>query len=366
MSKHELVSRELRLEIAAGNFAPSNKLPSEAQLVERFGVSRPTVARALRDLQAEGLVERRAGSGTFVRSEPQANTETRVLGLLVPERGTTEIFEAICGELGALARVHNYGLMWGGSPLPYADHDSTPKHAVQVCQQFIDKSVAGVFFAPLEYSDDKDQVNRKLLQQLRQSGIPVILLDRDVAPYPKRSDCDLVSLDNFSAGFALAEHLLRLGCRQLHFIARPGSAPTVDARIAGVREAIVRNGLSADTELAAFGDPSDAKFVRSLKPGRSCDSIICANDFTAAELLKTLTQIKVDVPSKVRVVGFDDVRYSTLLPVSLTTIHQPCREIAHVAFRVMLERINEPTIPPRTLSLAPRLVVRDSCGAYQR
>ena len=106
--------------------------------------------------------------------------------------------------------------------------------------------------------------------------------------------------------------------------------------------------------------------MRSLKPGRPCDAIVCANDFTAAELLKPLTQLKTDVPSQVRVVGFDDVRYATLLPVALTTIHQPCREIAQIAFRAMQERIKEPTIPSRTLVVAPRLVVRDSCGAYQR
>lgn len=366
MSKHEEVSRELRIEIASGAFHPSNKLPSEAQLVERFGVSRPTVARALRDLQTEGLIERRAGSGTYVTAERQSIRDTQVLGLLVPERGTTEIFEAICGELGALARVQGFGLLWGGSPIPYADRDSTPEHAVEVCQQFIDKSVSGVFFAPLEYSTEKEQINRELLERLRQSGIPVILLDRDVMPFPKRSDFDLVSLDNFSAGFALAEHLIRLGCRQLRFVARPGSAPTVDARIGGVREAIFHSGHSVDLNLVAYGNPSDVKFVRGLQSGKKCDGIICANDFTAAELLKTLTSLKVKVPSQVRVVGFDDVRYATLLPVSLTTIHQPCREIAQIAFRTMLERITEPTIPPRTLTLAPRLVVRDSCGAYQQ
>jgi len=154
MSKHETVSQELRIEIVAGAFAPSNKLPSEAQLVERFGVSRPTVARALRDLQAEGLIERPAGSGTFVRSVSPTNTQTPVLGLLVPERGTTEIFEAICGELAALARVHGFGLLWGGSPMPHGDHDSTPKQAVKVCRQFIEKAVTGVFFALLEYTTE--------------------------------------------------------------------------------------------------------------------------------------------------------------------------------------------------------------------
>ena len=67
--KHSRISQELLAEIAAGKYAPSGRLPSEAQLVDRFGVSRPTVARALRDLQDQGLVERRVGSGSFVRSQ---------------------------------------------------------------------------------------------------------------------------------------------------------------------------------------------------------------------------------------------------------------------------------------------------------
>jgi LacI family transcriptional regulator len=364
MPKHDTISQELRAEIACGRYEASGRLPSEAQLVERFGVSRPTIARALRDLQAEGLIQRRAGSGTYVQPPGRVPSAAKVLGLLVPERGTTEIFEAICGELGALARVHGFGLLWGGSPMPYADRDSTPEHAAEVCRQFIEKEVTGVFFAPLEYTAEKDRVNRELLEQLRQSGIPVVLLDRDIAPFPKRSEFDLVSLDNFSAGFMLAEHLIRLGCGRLRFVARPGSAPTVDARIGGVREAMIRYGVDPGPNLVAQGDPEDVEFVRGLKPGRGCDGIICANDFTAAELLKTLASIPVDVPSKVRVVGFDDVRYATLLAVPLTTIHQPCREIAQVAFRAMQERIREPTIPPRTLSLAPTLVVRESCGAY--
>ncbi len=366
MSKHDVISRTLRAEIASGTYQRSGKLPSEPQLVERFGVSRPTVARALRDLQNEGLIERRAGSGTFVRPQARADSQARVLGFLVPERSTTEVFDAICGELGALARVQGYGLLWGGSPLPYADRDSTPEHASEVCQQFIEQEVTGVFFAPLEYTAKKDEVNRDLLERMRQSGIPVVLLDRDIAAFPKRSDFDLVSLDNFQAGFMLAEHLIRLGRRRLRFVARPGSAPTVDARIGGVREAIIRYDAELDPRLSEHGDPTDPKFVRGLQAGRTCDGIICANDFTAAELLKTLASLKVDVPSMVSVVGFDDVRYATLLPVSLTTVHQPCRDIAEIAFRAMQERIREPTIPPRTLTLAPRLVVRDSCGAYQR
>jgi two-component system NtrC family sensor kinase len=58
------------------------------------------------------------------------------------------------------------------------------------------------------------------------------------------------------------------------------------------------------------------------------------------------------------------VRYAMLFSVPLTTIHQPCREIAVTAFHAMLERIADPALPPRSLIISPRLVVRESCGAY--
>ncbi len=366
MPKHEVICRELRIEIASGKFGADGQLPSEAQLVERYGVSRPTVARALRDLQVEGLVRRQAGAGTFVVPRYSKDRDVPNLGLLVPERSTVEIFETICGEIGALSRVGGYGLLWGESPVPYVDRDASTQHALDVCKLFIEKGVAGVFLAPFEFEPDKESVNRKLVEMLSQAGIPVVLLDRDISSFPKRNPYDLVCMDNFSAGYLLAEHMVRLGCQKLKFVARPDSASTVEARIGGVREALVKFGIDPGLSFASYGNPTDRKFVRKLQAGFDCDGILCANDTTARELLNTLGKLGVKVPGQVRVVGFDDVRNSTLYSVPLTTIHQPCREIAEVAFRAMQERIREPGIPPRTLMLAPRLVVRESCGTYRK
>ena len=66
-SRHEQVSRQLRDDLAAGRYGQEGRLPSEAELARRFSVSRPTVARALQSLVEAGLVERRAGSGTFAK-----------------------------------------------------------------------------------------------------------------------------------------------------------------------------------------------------------------------------------------------------------------------------------------------------------
>ena len=59
------VKQHLKAGLAAGRWPPGALMPSEAELVAEFAVSRMTVNRALRELQAEGLVERTQGVGTF-------------------------------------------------------------------------------------------------------------------------------------------------------------------------------------------------------------------------------------------------------------------------------------------------------------
>jgi len=140
--------------------------------------------------------------------------------------------------------------------------------------------------------------------------------------------------------------------------------PAKDCCVKGVSSALLRNYIEPDPGWVRWGDPADVKFVRSLIAGRQADAFLCANDNTAAILMRSLESQGIHVPRDARVVGFDDVKYATLVSVPLTTIHQPCRDIAIIAFRTMMERLAEPTLPPRNISLAPHLVVRESCGAY--
>ena len=87
------------------------RLPSEAELVRTFGASRITVGRAVRDLQTAGLVERRAGSGTYVKAAPAAGGLS--FGLLIPDLGETEIFEPMCQGMMASPLAREHALVWG-------------------------------------------------------------------------------------------------------------------------------------------------------------------------------------------------------------------------------------------------------------
>jgi transposase len=74
-------------------------------------------------------------------------------------------------------------------------------------------------------------------------------------------------------------------------------------------------------------------------------------------------ELGLQIPNEIRIVGIDDVRYARLLPVPLTTQHQPCRDIGRVALAVMLERIGNPDVLTRDVLLGCKLIVRRSCGA---
>ena len=358
--KHERVRQSLAEGIASGRYEPGQRLPSESELVKTFGASRPTVNRALRELQLAGIIERRAGSGSYVRVDPAARGYT--FGLLIPELGRTEIFEPICRGMAQAQHNGPHVLLWGSS---LGDSADVEHQASQACRQLLAKKVSGVFFAPLELTPQKDAINHKIATVFDKAEIPLVLLDRDLVPYPARSRYDLVGIDNRRAGYAITAHLLRCGCRRVMFVGRPGSAPTVDARIAGYCEALGDAPGNLRPSVCRI-DPQDKGQVKSALAKSRPDGIVCANDFTAAHLMKTLTELGVNAPGKVRLAGIDDVKYASLLSVPLTTLHQPCADIGAIAISTMLERLRYPKLPARDILLDFRLVIRDSCGARKK
>jgi GntR family transcriptional regulator, arabinose operon transcriptional repressor len=359
--KYRQVYAALRRDIESGRLKRGDRVPSEAELVRAFGASRITVGRAVRELQRAGLVERRAGSGTYVKGAHA--TGALSFGLLIPDLGETEIFEAICQGMMASPLARRHALVWGSPGGSGATSIETKEErAWELCRQYIDRRVSGVFFAPLELATDKDAVNMRIAQALDEARIPIVLLDRTVLPYPRRGHHDLVGIDNRRAGYVITEHLLRRGCRRVAFLGMPNAAATVDAREAGYREALYAGGAIVDRSLTHRLDPSHAEDVKSWMSASHPEGIVCANDRTAARLMQTLLRLGIRIPQDVRLVGIDDVEYASLLPVPLTTLRQPTRELGHAALAAMLDRVASADLPTRDILLHCELVVRESCG----
>jgi DNA-binding LacI/PurR family transcriptional regulator len=157
---------------------------------------------------------------------------------------------------------------------------------------------------------------------------------------------------------------LRLGARRLVFLGQEHAANTVDARITGFHEALRIFGVVPEHNPVWRGNPQDEAFTHALMDTARPDAIVCANDITAARLMQVLLGFGLRIPEDIRIVGMDDVKYASLLPVPLTTIHQDCASIGAVAMATMLERLEHPELPYRDVLVPTRLVVRRSCGAH--
>ncbi len=354
---HRSIYEQLLSEIQTGVYGVGDRLPSEAQLCERFHASRITIAKAIQSLQRDRLVSRRPGSGTYVEAPFQGSALR--FGLLIPELGSTEIFESVCQGMMSSPLGKSHSLIWGHAT---GRDDEREQGAEQLCLQYIAQKVSGVFFAPLEFTPTRDQANQRLITMLRRAGIPVVLLDRCVEPYPSRSDFDLIGIDNHRAGFVLTQHLIRLGAQRIIFVHRANSASTVLQRAAGYREALHLSGrcvADAITDVPFEDAGAVATLVETHRP----DAIVCANDLTAATLMRTLLNLGIRIPGEIRVVGVDDVSYAKFLPVPLTTLRQDTAEIGASAMWAMLNRIERPHRPARDILASFELIIRDSCGA---
>jgi GntR family transcriptional regulator of arabinose operon len=354
---HRAIYEVLRDGILQGNYQHGDRLPSEAALCEHFDTSRITIAKAIHTLQREGLVTRRAGSGTYIQiPQPVAGHQ---FGILIPELGSTEIFDPICKGImrSPLAKTHS--LLWGHTS---SGEERRGDAAQELCQQFIAQKVSGVFFAPIEHVENKDRINAKIVAELCKAEIPIVLLDRCFQQYPQRSNLDLIGIDNHRAGFVLAQHLWQQGARRIVFVARKSSANTIIERISGYRFALHELGSECPGNVLV-GNVGDAEFASSLVEKHRADAVICGNDLTAALLMRTLVALHVRIPEQLRIVGFDDVAYAKFLPVPLTTIHQNCSEMGEVAMTVMLNRLRNQSRPGVDVRIPFELVIRDSCGA---
>ncbi len=309
--KYQQVLDLLSRDILAGKYKSGQRFPSEAALVRQFGTSRITVGRAVRELRDRGLVQRIA---------------MLCFGEVQPTRDTKEA------------------------------------QALKLCHQFIDRRVSGVFFAPIELTLKKDETNCVIVQALEKARIPIVLLDRCFLPFPKRSKHDLVAIDHRRAGYLITEHLLKLGSRRIVFVGYSEGAASVEARITGFREALFSYGAPLQADSVQRLALTDATALKQLLESVRAEAFVCVNDQTAGRLMKAALDLGYQIPGDLRIVGIDDVEYAKLLPVPLTTIHQPCREIGQAAMAAMLDRIAQPSMTARDILLDCELVVRRSCG----
>jgi LacI family transcriptional regulator len=193
--------------------------------------------------------------------------------------------------------------------------------------------------------------------RLSQRGIPIVLSNRVV-----EQACDTVESDNAGGGAMVVDYLAELGHRRIGMLEGNPRASTSIERAKGYKRGLRHNALAFSPELRMIGDFSYAPAYQAALalldlPDRPT-AIFCHSDLMAFAAINAALSRGLDVPSDLSVVGFDNVRQSSWEVLNLTTVSQPLEEMANSAVDLLLERIANPTLPPRVRTYPCRLIVR--------
>jgi len=201
------------------------------------------------------------------------------------------------------------------------------------------------------------------LRQLRDRGIPAILVDRTSVDTSFSS----VSVDDVAGGALAVGHLLAKGRRRIAFIGGPLEIQQVTDRLAGARIAVAAypdaslEVIPIDGLTVIAGRSAGTGLVGRAPVDRP-DAVFAANDLVAMGVLQALMMQGADVrvPEQIALIGYDDIDFASAAVVPLSSIRQPSALIGRTAVEILLEEAADSTLAPRQVVFQPELVVRES------
>lgn len=256
---YDYVLHQIRTE----TLKPGERVPSEKELAEQFGVSRITSKRALRMLAEAGVVDRRRGMGSFVTDDVgridavrhagarprERPPSTGCLALVLPDASEAYGLELLCAIEERCAEL-GYHLVVRRT-----------RDSQQVEEQAIDALVGGVADGLIVFPVHGEFYNASLVRLVLDRS-PLVLVDRYLRGIPACS----VFTDNAAAARALTSRVLDQGHEQVAFLSPPvENTSSIEERMQGYRDVLRERGYPPDAERCF------TEFHSTLPGSRSAD-----------------------------------------------------------------------------------------------
>ena len=202
------------------------------------------------------------------------------------------------------------------------------------------------------------RLSNSQLADFTRHKVPVVLYNRVGEDIPVAS----VSCDSVGGERVLVGQLAEAGHRCFGIIAGPDDSFVGQERVRGALDRLEEFGLTARVAKGGFDYASgQAGLVELIEQTKSkLDALICANDLMAIGALDAARARGLSVPDDLSVVGFDGVAPAGWDSYRLTTIRQPVRRMSEAAVSMILERIDQPSLPPEVRSFTGALIEGNS------
>ncbi|MEU8305888.1 LacI family DNA-binding transcriptional regulator [Actinomadura sp. NPDC048955] len=323
----------------------------------RAGVSPATVSRFLRGQRVRSAEAIRAavdelGFAPNIAAQSLKSGRTRTIGVVVPDI-TNPYFAAVVKGMESVSRDRGYRLL-------LANSDESGTREADLLADMA-RQVDGMILAP---ATEHEQTPL----QLRDSGLPVVFIDRDLAD---GESFDAVLVDNRAGGRQAAEHLLSLGHTRIAMISGGQESTPGRYRRDGFVEAVSAAGVEIPPEYDIIGDFREERAYQLtlslLSLAEPPTAIFTANNLTTLGALKALHDMRVDVPGQISLIGFDDLDTGPLLRPPLTVVDRPMIEQGVLAMRLLLHRFDDSQTRdlPRRIVMDTKIIERASTAPPQ-
>ena len=211
--------------------------------------------------------------------------------------------------------------------------------------------------------------------ELAEEGFPIVLVNRRTYDPMVRGLVDYVGIDNIQGGFWAVEHLIKLGHRRIGIIGGSSESSVGFERLEGGKRALAAYGLKQFNDYFLEGDflkesgyRGGMKFIKMAEPPTA---VFAANDYMALGTYQAVMEEGLKVPEEIAIVGFNDIEFTSMKGIELTTIGQKKYEMGALSVENLVERIEGRKVhPPQEIILKPELIIRRTCGyhlmGYQR
>lgn len=321
------------------------------------GVSPSTVSRAFNSREGVGSETRQniidicvsTGYMPNALARGLVNRKTSTLGIMVPDVRSPFYAEVIaCTE--EAAKDVNYDIMWCNN---FRDYEREEKYF----KLFIENRVEGVIFCP---------VGAESLVRLEKyiRLLPTVIIGDKFFS----KDVSHIFTDNYQGGCIAADHLIDKGHKDLMFVGLKPDRISYQQRLEGFRDTAGHRGivvrcLAGDISEEAGLERGYLLFKEFLESGdRMPDGIFAATDATALGIIKICEEKGIKIPEDFSLIGFDDIIYSSLPRIMLTTVSQGKKELTTGALQMLLKLIQNPACRKVCEKVVvPKLIERNSC-----
>jgi len=274
--------------------------------------------------------------------------QSYIVGLIVPDL-LNPFFTELATSLGSALRKQSYGLVLASSE----DNAEVEQSEIRM---MLARGVDALLVASC-------QPTLQGFMNVHNQSTPFVLLDR---PFPHLR-ANFVGTDDYAGGRLATEHLISIGRKRLAYIGSPDLTPAAE-RFRGFRIALRDHGIEvrnewvlSNPELEESRDDAGYELMQKLLKRRPRpNGVFCHNDVVAIGAMKATLDAGLSIPKDIAFVGFDNVRYSKYLQIPLTSVDQSTGQLGAVAAQLALDLIAKKGEKPKTILLAPSLVVRQS------